>query len=820
MMGVRMTKSYRIEIPLPKRYDFKSVESKWQRKWEEWSIYRFDREDKTKPTFSIDTPPPYPSGEFHVGNALNHAYIDFAARYKRLRGYNVLFPQGWDCHGLPTEVRIEKKLGKTKRDIPREKFLELARKFTLEWIKPMREAIKRLGCSIDWTTEYMTMDTDYWRRTQLSFIEMYNRGYVYRAEHPVFWCPRCETALAEAEIEYEEVERELYYYNFELVDGGRVTVASTRPELLAACVALLVHPDDTRYKHLVGKKARIPIYNREVPILTDPEVDPSFGTGVVMVCTYGDKTDVKWQKRYKLPIIKVIDEQGHMTENAGPLKGMSVLEARMKIVELLRKKGYMVKVEKIKSNVGKCWRCHTPVEILPKTQWFVKTRELKDRILEEAKNIKWIPPHARKRLEDWVKSLDWDWPISRQRIFGTPFPVWYCRKGHIIVAKPEWLPIDPRFQKPPIDKCPKCGSELIPEEDVMDTWMDSSITAAVHAGWPDNIDERLFPADLQPNGYDIIRTWDYYLIVRGLILFGKPQFKIALINGMMRGADGRMMHKSYGNYVSLLEVLDKYGADAFRLWVAIAVKPGSDLRFSWEGLEFARRFLIKLWNIGRLAYLYIHGFNAENQNIDHKELKAIDHWILRELSNTINIVTNALEEYDYQEASTKIIDFVWHKLADHYLEAIKYRMNIEEEKKKTAYVLYKILRDILIMASVFIPHIAEEIYYGILGGKPWKSITIAPWPKPPEYDAEKAIVGEKIIRVIAAMRRVKHDLRMPLSAEIPKAVLYYMDEEAKKVLQSGLEDIKGTIRIQEIEIRYGKGKYSVEEVSNISFDIM
>ncbi len=803
---------------LPKRYNFKEIESKWQRTWEEWGIYNFDRKDTKKPAYSIDTPPPYPSGEFHVGNALNHAYIDFAARYKRLRGFNVLFPQGWDCHGLPTEVRIEKSLGKTKYDIPREEFIKLAKEYTLKWIKPMREAIKRLGCSIDWTTEYMTMDPDYWRRTQLSFIEMYKKGYVYREKHPVFWCPRCGTALAEAEIEYEEVEREIYYYDFELVDGGRVTIASTRPELLASCVALLVHPDDERYKHLVGRRARVPIYNREVPILADPEVDKEFGTGVVMVCTYGDKTDVKWQRRYNLPIIKSIDERGRMTENAGPLKGLTVLEARKKIVELLREKGYLKKIEKIKSNVGKCWRCHTPVEILPKTQWFVRTRVLREKVLEAARQIKWIPPHARKRLEDWVNSLDWDWPISRQRIFGTPFPVWYCKNGHIIVAEPEWLPIDPRFQKPPIDRCPYCGAELVPEEDVMDTWMDSSITAAVHAGWPDNFDERLFPADLQPNGYDIIRTWDYYLIVRGLILFNKPQFKTALINGMMRGTDGRMMHKSFGNYVGLLDVLDKYGADAFRLWVAVAVKPGSDLRFNWEGLEYARRFLIKLWNIGRLAYLYLKDYELEE--LKPTRLRAVDHWILKELSKTIELVTKALEEYDYQDASSILIDFTWHKLADHYLEAIKYRMNDEEEKRNVAYVLYTILLRILIMISVFTPHIAEELYHRVLGGKPWRSITIAPWPEKEPYEEDKAEAGNVIINTIAAIRRVKHDLRIPLSAQVREVIIYSNDDGLLEKIRNGIDDIKGTLKIAELRIVKGDGgKYTVKENPAIRFDL-
>ncbi len=804
------------EIPIPPRYDFKKIEAKWQRLWEEWGIYKFDRSDKTRPTYAIDTPPPYPSGDFHVGNAFNHAYIDFVARYKRLRGYNVLFPQGWDCHGLPTEVRVEKTVGKTKSEIPPDEFLKLAREFTLKWIKPMKEAIKKMGCSIDWTTEYLTMDPDYWRRTQLSFVLMYKKGYVYRAEHPVYWCPRCETALAEAEIEYVDVTRDLYYFKFKLEDGRDLTIASTRPELLAACVAVLVHPEDERYKHIVGMKAKVPIYDKWVPILTDPEVDPKFGTGAVMVCTYGDKSDVRWQKRHNLPIVKAIDERGYMTEVTGPIKGLKVEEARKKIVKILEDKGLLVKVEKIVSSIGTCWRCHTPVEILSKMQWFVKVKALTDKLLKIADEIKWVPSHAKKRLIDWVKSIDWDWPISRQRLFATPFPVWYCDKGHIIVAKPEWLPIDPRKDKPPIDKCPYCGStKLIPETDVMDTWMDSSITAAVHAGWPDSFDERLFPADLQPNGYDIIRTWDYYLLVRGLILFDKPQFKVALINGMVRGTDGRMMHKSYGNYVSLHEVLDKYGADAFRLWVALAVRTGSDLRFNWEGLEYARRFLTKLWNAARLTWLFLKDYNP---NIKPKELRDIDYWILNHLNDTIDKVTNAMEEFDFQTASTTLVDFIWRTLCDHYLEAIKWRLNTVEELTKAQYVLHEIWKRILVMISVFAPHIADEIYHTLLKERMWKSITIAPWPSKIEVDEGRAYKGDIVIKVIASLRRVKHEMNIPLNATISKVTMY--TDKYAQVLRDNEDDIKGTIRIVELDIRTeGKGKYSVSEYPEITFDM-
>jgi len=807
----------------PKRYNFKEIEEKWRTKWEEMKIYYFDREDRTKPTFSINTPPPYPSGEFHVGNAFNHTYIDFVARYKRMRGYNVLFPQGWDCHGLPTEVRVEKTLGKSKSEIPPEEFLKLCREFTLKCIEPMKEAIRSLGCSIDWSYKYKTMDPDYWRRTQLSFILMYKKGLIYKGTLPVNWCPRCETAIAEAEVEYKEVTRPLYFYDFILEDGRRVTIASTRPELLASCVAVAVNPDDDRYKDLIGKKIKVPIYDRFVPIIAEPEVDPEFGTGIVMVCTYGDKSDVRWQIKHNLPFIQSINEKGIMTKEAGPLEGLSIKEAREKIVELLKQEGYLKKIEQTVSSIGTCWRCHTPVEILPKEQWFVKTKQLADKVIEEARKIKWVPPYAYKRLEDWVNSLDWDWPISRQRLFATPIPVYYCKDcGYTIVAEEDWVPIDPRKDPLPIGKCPKCGSQnIIGENNVLDTWMDSSITAAVHAGWPDNLDERLFPADLQPNGYDIIRTWDYYLITRGIALFGKTQFKIALINGMVRGTDGRMMHKSYGNYVSLREVIDKYGADAYRLWVASSAATGSDIRFSWENLKYTQRFLTKLWNAARFIWLFTkeYDFNLSSSNIKFKD---VDRWIINLLNKLIEEVTNALEEFDFIAASTRIIDFTWHVFCDHYIEAVKYRVSQDNEYSEAAkWTLNYVLLRIIQLLAVFSPHICEELYYRIFHEKiKWRSITTSEWPKYEPYNEQEVKRGDIIISVIASMRRAKHDMRIPLNEELSKAIIY-VNEEMKNIVEDNIDDIKGTLRIKEIEIATsGEGEAKVEEYPDVSFTIV
>ncbi len=806
---------------LPKRYDFEGVEAKWQRFWEDRHIYKFDRSDCSKPVYSIDTPPPYPSGELHVGNALNFAYIDFAARFKRMRGYNVFFPIGWDCHGLPTEVRVERTLGKTKRELPIEEFLKLCREYTLKWIEPMRASLKAMGCSIDWTTEYVTMDPDYWRRTQLSFILMYKKGLVYREEHPVIWCPRCETAIAEAEVEYVETSRELHYFKFPLKRGGEVVVASTRPELVAACVALAVHPDDERYKALIGDAALTPIYGKEVPIVAEEEIDPTFGTGVVMVCTYGDKEDVKWQKKHSLPVRIVVNERGEMTEEAGPLKGLNVKEARSKMVELLKQHGLYVKSESVESSVGTCWRCHTPVEIIPKTQWFVKTKELAPLVLEKAKSITWIPPHAYKRLEDWVNSLDWDWVISRQRVFATPIPAWYCRNcKEVIVAEPDWLPIDPRREAPRIEKCPRCGSrEFTGESDVMDTWMDSSITAAVHAGWPDATDRRLFPADLQPNGYDIIRTWDYYLIVRGIALFGEPQFKTALINGMVRGTDGRMMHKSYGNYVSLAEVINKYGADAFRLWAALAAATGSDVRFTWEGVEFAKRFLTKLWNAARFVKMSLEGFSPTSPTADI-DFRLLDKWIYGKLQMLIRTVTERLEEYNYIGAASELVEFTWHVFCDHYLEAVKYRVAGGPGREAALKTMYDVLLRVLQMLSVFTPHIAEELHENIYAKYTgWESIATSPWPEPEPYDEAATRKGEVVIRTIAAIRRIKSKMGISLNMQISQAIIYAPPDLAD-CLKACVEDIAGTLRVREVEIReHGKGKEEVPEYPEVTFTL-
>ena len=433
---------------IPKDYDHER-EGEWQDKWQKKGLYKFIG-DGNRPSYIIDTPPPYPTGSIHMGHVLNWFYMDLIARFKRMNGYDVLFPQGWDCHGLPTEVKVEETHHIKKSDVDREDFRRMCIDLTRVNIDMMKTQMQSLGFSQDWSREFVTMTPEYKRKTQLSFLEMYNKGLIYQAVHPVNWCPRCETAIAFAEVEYHENETYLNYLEFPEVNGpGKVSIATTRPELLSACVAVTVHPDDERYQDMAGKYLEVPIYNRKVKLITDSDVDPEFGTGAVMICTFGDKTDVSWVKRYELDIIEAIDEKGTMKEVAGEYAGCTITECKEKIIADLKTSELLVKQEKLGQNVGLCWRCKTPIEILVKKQWFVAVNQLTDLIKDTANDMTWKPEHMKTRLDNWTDSMDWDWCISRQRIFATPIPVWYCKEcGEIHLPDARDLPVDPSQDQP------------------------------------------------------------------------------------------------------------------------------------------------------------------------------------------------------------------------------------------------------------------------------------------------------------------------------------------------------------------------------------
>ncbi len=809
-------------MPLPSRYDQAQLEAAWQKRWQEAQTYRYDPEDRSRPTYSIDTPPPYPSGEFHMGNALNWCYFDFVARYKRMRGFNVHFPQGWDCHGLPTEVRAERTFNIKKREVSVEKFREICVKLTTEYIEKMKAAMQAMGYSIDWNLEYRTMDPAYYKLTQLSFLCLLQRGFLHRGEHPVNWCPRCETAIAEAEVEYIKSDGILVDIHFR-TERGMLVVATSRAELAPSCVALAVNPTDARYVEFVGGHATVPIVNRKVPILADELVDPQFGSGVVMICTFGDKTDVRWQHKYGLPVVKILDAQGRLTEEGGKYAGLTIEEAREAIIGDLKQHSQIGGSQPLSREIGTCWRCHTPVEILSAPQWFMKTKQMTEEIVEWTNRVNWVPDFSRNRMVDWAKSLDWDWVISRQRAFGTPIPVWYCRDcEELLPAREEWLPVDPRSQKPAEASCPKCGSrQLMGDADVMDTWMDSSITCAVHAGWPNGLSEfeRLFPADLQPNGYDIIRTWDYYLMARHLALFGKAPYKTVLVNGMVRGADGRMMHKSYGNYVEVTEAITKYGADSVRQWAAAGGTTGYDIPYRWADVEYGRKFLTKLWNAARLILSSLQDYDRD---FSSPGLELLDKWLLTKLNDLTRVSTEAFECFQFSVTMDSTRNFTWHDLCDQYLEAAKYRLysdraEMVESRRAAQFTLFHTLDVVLRLLAPICPHVSDALHRELWGHRAVaRSIHLEAWPQPKEQltdrDSEKK--GTILVRVLSEIRRIKSENRLSMKAPIKRLSIQSGEEVTRVVLDhiGAIREIAVVERVDALPLRQETGEKPLEDI--------
>lgn len=796
------------EQTIPKDYDHHR-ERYWQSQWKNKEVYKFIGDGK-RPRYIIDTPPPYPTGSIHMGHVLNWVFMDIIARFKRMQGFDVMFPQGWDCHGLPTEVKVEEIHQIKKNDVPREKFRKMCIELTQKNIKLMKEQMQRLGFSQDWNREYITMTDWYMHKTQLSFLELYKQNLIYRGVHPVNWCPRCETAIAFAEVEYKSNRTNLNYLKFPLSSQEDLIIATTRPELLAACVAVVVHPEDERYQKYEGKKVEVPLFQRKVDIITDPEVDPEFGTGAVMICTFGDKTDVSWVNRYDLEVIEAIDEQGLMTSASGKYEGLTLKECKEKIICDLEDAGYLLKQETVEQNVGQCWRCKTPIEILVKNQWFVAVKELIEQVKESTDRMDWKPTYMKTRLLNWTGSMDWDWCISRQRIFATPIPVWYCVEcGEIQLPYPEELPLDPTQTMPSVP-C-TCGSTSFHgEEDVLDTWMDSSLTPLIIAGWPQADYIEYYPADLRPQGHDIIRTWAFYTILRCTALTGESPFRQIVVNGMVSGEDGYKMSKSRGNVIIPEEVLEDYGADALRLWAGNSV-PGSDVPFAWKDVKYGYKFLRKFWNAFRFISLHISSVIDEEKVIPH--LNPLDRWILSQLYYLVEEVTQALIEFNFAQAITKIQRFIWHDFCDEYIEAVKYRLYQEGQKNQESadaakYTLRKVIITSLKLLAPFTPHFTEEIYQHLGSAE---SIHLTSWPQIREEFKEEEFpgLGGLGVEIITELRRFKSSQGMPLNTPLPSVTIYTEKPELYDQLSLLREDVQGTMRIQ--KLRLEKGKPDIQE---------
>ncbi|MDR0791153.1 MAG: valine--tRNA ligase, partial [Methanomassiliicoccaceae archaeon] len=683
------------------QYESASIERRWQRMWKEESIYHFNM-DSDAPIFSIDNPPRYTSGSLHLGHATGYSMIDFVARYRRMRGYNVFFPLCFDVNGTPIEVKVEKKHNITKLDLPRKEYRHLCTEFANSFIEEMIHHFEILGESMDPSIYYQT-DAPYYRRiTQISFVKLFNNGLVYKGNFPVNWCPRCMTALADAEVEYRDGMTKMNYIKF-IIDGtdDHILVATTRPELLCTCKVVAVHPDDKEKQYLIGKELITPLYGRKVKVIADPKVDPEFGTGNVMICTIGDKDDLEWVMKYKLEMEKGIDELGKMTELAGKYKGMSVKDARAAAIEDLRTNGLLVKQENSPQNVSICWRCHTPVEFLQVPQWFLKTLDFKEQVLKRAEEMNWYPEFMKIRLQDWVNSLEWDWVLSRQRIFATPVPIWECEKcGKAVIAKEEQCYVDPTEDAPPVDRC-ECGGELIGCTDVFDTWMDSSGSPLYNTFWERDgkMFKKMFPMSMRPQSHDIIRTWAFYTMLRSEQITSSVPWRDVMIHGFIMSPDGTPMHSSIGNVINPIPIIEEYGADALRYY-ACTCSMGIDHAFREKDVIRGRRLCNKVFNMGKFV-----GPRFDSKPKKPSKLRTSDKWILSKYSDVVNSVTQYFESYQFDKAMRDAENFIWHELADHYIEMVKSRKD-----DAVRYTLYTVLLGCMKMIAPFMPHITEDVY--------------------------------------------------------------------------------------------------------------
>jgi valyl-tRNA synthetase len=773
---------------IPADYDPDRIEPERRAAWAESDLYTY--EDTGATDYVIDTPPPYPTGNLHIGNALGWCYMDFAARYRRMQGDDVSFPQGWDCHGLPTEVKVEENHDIHRTDVPRDEFRELCVEHTEDQIDAMRETMDALGFSQDWSQEYRTMDPEYWGKTQRSFVAMHDANQVYRDEHPVNWCPRCETAIADAEVETEEgVEGTLHYITFPGAGNDDIEIATTRPELLAACVAMAVDPEDDRYADRIGETFEVPLFGQEVELIGDDAVDGDFGTGAVMICTFGDKQDVDWWAGYDLDLREAFTDDGRLTDIAGEYAGLDIDAAKDAIVDDLEDAGLLNRTESTEQSVGQCWRCDTPIEILSRDQWFVRVDG--EAVLERGREVDWIPDHMYDRLEEWTEGMEWDWVISRQRVFATPFPVWYCADcGEPYVADEDELPVDPTDDgaTPAVDGCPACGADdWDAETDVMDTWMDSSITALHAGGWPDAEFE---PVALREQGHDIIRTWAFYTILRTAALEDAIPWDEALINGMVFGDDGHKMSKSRGNFVQPEEVVEEHSADAFRQAMALGGQPGSDVQFQWKEVTSASRFNTKVWNIARFASEHL---DAEVPAIEDPAYRDADRWILTECGRTMDRVADHMDAYRFDAALRELREFVWHDLADDYLELIKRRLyeGRPGERDAARHALFTVLSAVLRSLAPFAPFLTAELWDHLPTDG---SVHATDWPAVAVDDERALAAGRIVADVASAVRGWKSDAGMALNAELAQ-VSVHLDEVDASIREEPIDiyDLSGAV---------------------------
>jgi len=750
------------------------LEEEIRRLWESEKIYEFKPRKNKNRNFSIDNPPPYPSGKpWHPGALTQYAMIDVIARAARMRGLSVLYPIGIDRNGLPVEIYAERKYRVQMRKTPREEFINLC-KYALDDLEAyMLNLMKALGLSGDFQNKYRTDSEEFRKLTQWSFIELWKKGLVYMANRPNNYCVDCNTTIADAEIEYEELPTYLVTNRFKVIGAKQdLLVATTRPELLAACQMIIVHPGDPRYKKYVGKTAIIPIYNREVQIRTHRSVDMKFGSGAVMVCSYGDYHDVMLFREFRLKEVVAIDLDGKMTGVTGKYVGMAVKDARSQIIQDLQDAGVAVRVDQIQHRTPLCERSRTPIEIIPMEEFYLKQLEFRPMIKRLARKMKFHPDMHRQILMNWINSLTTDYPISRRRYYSTEIPIWYCTK----CGTPH-LPKPGKYYRPwrdpaPFKRCKKCGNtKFAGETRTFDTWMDSSLSPLFITKF---IKDRRFhqltyPVTVRTQGKDIVRTWLYYTLLKCYLLTGRAPFNHAWIGGLGLDADGRAMRKSLGNFLDPEPLLERYGADAFRFWGAGEAGLGFDFRVSEDRIAGAGKFLTKLWNTARFISSFPQPGSAK--------LTPTDRWMLSELGKLITECVRSYERLDSFGVATRLREFLWNVFASHYIEMAKGRAYGDsastEEQEAAWYTLHEVLRGMLLLLAPITPYLTDQVWRNIYGAK---SIHLEMFPKPMKF-AMNQKVSQSILEFNTQLWKVKKDkglaLKDPVDAKIPDLLKPY-----------------------------------------------
>lgn len=767
--------------------------------WEKEGIYAFNI-DSPKPVFSIDTPPPYASGRPHIGFAYHYSAIDSIARYMRMKGYEVHFPMGIDRNGLPVEVQVEKKYKISMSEYPRDKFIDLCKKLLDEYEDYILQLCRRLGFSNNSLRKedvYRTDSPEYRSITQATFIKIFKEGLVYEDYRPNNWCPRCKTTIADAEVEYREEDTVFVYIKFRIVDmSDNIIIATTRPELLGACKAILVNPEDERYQYLHGKKVIVPIYGHEVPIIPHREASMEFGTGAMMLCSYGDQVDVRLFRELQLKPTILMREDGLMSEAAGPYAGLTIRDARKRIIEDLKSKGYVEKIQTIKHRVPICWRCKTPIEFIPMKEYYLKQIPFLDDLKKIADKIVFHPKENKRILMDWIDAVRSDWPISRRRFYGTEIPIWYCENGHVILP-PEGKYYRPWCESPPVKKCPKCGStNFRPETRTFDTWMDSSISALYISGFlrDEKLFKKAFIVGLRPQGKEIVRTWLFYTLLRVYQLTKKPAFKHVWISGLVLDDKGRKMSKSLGNIIYPEPLIEKYGADALRFAGAAEARLGSDLIASEDRIAAASKFIQKIYSIAR----FISSFPEPKEG--DVELTATDEWIFAEANRTLEQVIELYEDFDFF-AVNFIRNFAWYVFADHYIELVKSRaygnIGTPQQQKGAWFTLHRILKMILKMLAPVTPFVADYIYRNLYG----RTIHLERFPEVKKYNKDLVLLTDLLREANAKIWKLKKENKLSLNAPIRKIVV-------PKELEIFALDLKAAHAAQSIEFVQVEGDLS------------